>query len=251
MYYVDDEDIRYLYLKNILEEKGIKVAIYKAQKNISSNSTLVFSPAKKFDEALAKSLPSNIIMYAGNIKEDIIKILKEKNITYKNLMLDETFTIKNANLTCEGALALMIQHSPKSMYTNNVLILGGGRIAIGLAVLFNKLNINFAMVSYNKTKFPSYKLYTDNTFFAESFVNSLDKYDVIINTIPAEIINDNIVNKIAKDTVFIELASVKCLKEENAKHIKYILAPSLPKIFSPQSAGKLVFDNITGENKYD
>ena len=251
MYYVDTSDIRNVFLKELLLEKGKQVEEFSFEKHIKPNSVCVFSPAKKFTEETANNLPSNITLYAGNLTNEVIKVLENKNITYKNLMQDETFTIKNANLTCEGVLALIITGSNKSIYENNVLILGGGRIGKGMAIMLGKLGVKCSMVSFNKVKFPEYYLYSNKNYFGYSFAGDLSKFDVIVNTIPAEIIKEDVINKIAPDTLFIETASTPCLNPENATHFNYVKAPGLPKKYSAKTAGKLMYENIMEENVYD
>lgn len=69
-------------------------------------------------------------------------------------MNDEIFTTKNANITAEGVLALILEHSPKSIFENNVLIIGAGRIAKAMAIILGRLGVNYAVVRFNKDKFP-------------------------------------------------------------------------------------------------
>ena len=130
------------------------------------------------------------------------------------------------------------------MFENNVLILGGGRIARALAVLFGKLGIKFAIVSYNEVKFPTYYIYTDKCYFKDSFKHDLKEYDIIVNTIPDLFFNEELVSMVEKDTLFIETASVKCLDESLVKNFEYVLAPALPQRFSHETAGKLVLERI-------
>jgi hypothetical protein len=251
MYYVDTTDERNITLKELLEENKQQVKSFSWELKIEKHSICVFSPAKKFSTDMAENLPNDTVLYAGNLPLKVQEIIKNKNITYHNLMDDETFTIKNANLTCEGVLALILCSSKKSIYENNVLILGGGRIAKAMAVMLGRLGVNYAMVSFNKIKFPEYFLYSNKCYFGYSFVDALEDYDVIVNTIPAQIIDDAVISKIAPDTAFIETASVDCLKKEKVNNFKYIKAPGLPRRYCPKAAGKLMYENIMGENKYD
>ncbi len=250
MYYVDAADIRNVHLKELLKQTGEKVEDFSLDKKIEESSICVFSPAKKFSVELVKKFPNNITIFAGNLNKGVVSLLKAKNINYKNLMEDEIFTIKNANLTSEGVLALILEKSDKSIFDNNVLILGGGRIARSLSILLGKLGVTFSVVSFNKIKFPQYYLYSNKCYYNYSFINDLEKYDVIVNTIPAAILDEDITNTIAKNTIFIETASVNCLNSKKATHFNYVLAPGLPKVYSAKTAGKLVYENIMDKNNY-
>jgi len=252
-YFLDLSDERNVYVKQLLEKNTEKTAAFSFDNVslINKGDSIIFSPAKKFSNDEVNKLPNNITIFAGNSLNQYLDVLKEKQITFVNIMEDEIFTIKNANLTCEGVLALMIEKSKKSLFDNSVLILGGGRIAKGMAVLLGKLGVNFAMVSFNPVKFPDYFLYSKKCYFKYSFVEDLKNFDIIINTIPAQILDNEIVEKIAKDTVFIETASVDCLDRNKATHFDFIPAPALPKKYTCETAGKFLFEMITGGNIYD
>ncbi len=249
VYYIDLSDKRCEVVKGLLQRK-YNVGEYDWKTKGENGDCYVFSPAKKLTDKEILSLPDEITLYSGKIEDRFIDILKQKRIKHCNFMTDEVFAIKNAMLTAEGVLPLIIENTPRSIYQNNLLILGGGRIALSLAVLFGKLGLNFSVANFNPIKFPSTNIYTKNTYFKYSFLKDIKNFDVIINTIPATIITDNVANKINRDTLFIETASVNCLDKSMATHFKYLLAPALPSKFSIESAGKLMYESIMGENKY-
>jgi len=251
-YYIDVLDKRNLYLKNKLENLGKIVEDFNINnvKNMKSGDCLIFSPAKKFELDFLNLLPENIFFVAGNISDNAKLILKNKGIKYINLMEDEVFTVKNANLTCEGVLALMLEKSERSIYDSNVLILGGGRIAKYMALMLSKLGVKFSIVSFNEIKFPSYFMFTNSCYYKKSFMKDLCNFDIIINTIPSIIFEENEMEKIAPKTIFIETASVNCLNKEKATHFDYILAPSLPTKYAPITASEYMFDAIENKNDY-
>lgn len=248
-YYIDTIDNRNKILYELLKKENKKVEIFDLTTNkYLSGDAIIFAPNKKIDEEYVSWLPNKITLYGGKFNSTIQELLKRKNINYINLLDDEIFAIKNANLTCEGVLALMIENSPKSIFENNVLILGAGRIAKFMGILLSKLGVKYSLASFNKEKFAQNYTYSDNNYFAYDFVRDLSKFDIIINTIPAEIIDQNIIDCISNGTVFIETASINCLDNSKVKNFKYILAPALPQRYSCYSAGKLMLDSILGRN---
>lgn len=250
VFFVDTSDERNIAVKELLKRKNqVFDFTWENISNIPNGDTCIFSPAKKFTEKEIDSLPDNINLICGNLEEKYVSILNKKNISFHNLMSDEIFTIKNANLTAEGVLAVILEESKKSIHDNNILILGGGRIARALAILFKGLNVNFSIVSFNPVKFPSYYLYTNSCFFEYSFVDRLAEFDVIINTIPTQFIDEKIIGKVKNDTLFIETASVNCLDKDKVSSFRYLPEPALPMRFSAESAGKVMFESIERFNK--
>lgn len=248
-YYIDLSDKRNVYLKQFLEKKGKVVYSFdeiKKHHTFKYGDAFIFSPAKKFDETSISALPSGIKLYCGALPEKLQKILNQKKIQYVNLLENETFAIKNAQLTAEGVLSLIIENSEKSLNDNKILILGAGRVAKSLANLFKMLNLKYAIASYNKNKFPENNYFAQKNYLGKTFVRDLPRFDVIVNSIPAKIFDDKMLLKINKDTIFIETASTPCLDEQKTQHFKYIKAPGLPQKYCASTAGKLMMKNILG-----
>ncbi len=252
-YYIDCQDKRCKTVKEILEKEGERVFEYSETtiKNICENDCLVFSPAKKLTTEEVGKLPNNVVIYCGAINEETKLLFNEKKIIHCNMMLNEAFAIKNANLTAEGVLAIILEKSDKSMYDNNVLILGGGRIALALSVLFGKIGIKFSIATFNKVKFPSYYLYSEKNYLGYEFLEDIKNFDVVVNTIPSEILNSEQVALVAKNTLFIETASTNCLKNNCELQFNYVLAPGLPGKYSAKTAGRVMREVLKGEIKED
>ena len=249
IYYIDIVDKRNQVLFELLKQENKEVEVFNLQENnYKKGDTLIFAPSLKFDETFLKKLPDDIVLFAGNFNPILKTIAREKNIEYHNIMEDEVFTVKNANLTCEGVLALMIEHSPYSLYENNVLILGNGRIAKGMSIMLDKLGVNYSLASFTKENFSQNYLYSKSNYFAFDFVRDLNKFDIIINTIPAQILDEKVISHIAPNTIFIETASVNCLDINKVNNFKYILAPALPQKYSHKTAGKLMLDCVMQRN---
>lgn len=251
-YFVDTVDKRNQVLKELLLKNGYDSYDFNFENltEIKKGDTCVFSPAKKFTKEEIESLPKHINIVCGKISEEYLEVLNKKRISIKNLMEDEIFTVKNANLTAEGVLAIILNETDVSLFECSVLILGGGRIAKAIAVLLKSLGVNYAVVSYNPIKFPSYYTLSNKCYYRNNFIRDLDKYNVIVNTIPAKILDDEVVNKIPANMMFVETASVKCLDDTRDLKFNYLFSPALPQRFSARTAGRLVYESIMGENDY-
>ena len=248
-FFIDVSDKRTKYLKQELTAKGFKTEELTFPIQTSKGDILIYAPNKKWKEEEIKLLPENIYLFCGNIAPEYQSVLKEKNITFVNLLLDEHFAVENAKLTAEGVLALMIEGTEKSIFENNVLILGAGRIAKSCAMLFTKLGIKFSIATFNKTEYENCFYYTNSNFYEYAFVDKISTFDIIINTRPMLFIDENIIKKIAPNTLFIETASIDCLDKEKVKNFTFLPAPGLPQKYSCISASKLMLTKILGELK--
>lgn len=241
IYFIDTSDKRNSVLAGLLSKKGFKIATYKTTNEISSGDCIIFAPNKKFDDDFVKFLPDDITIFCGTVSEKMKIDFQKKKIKYVNFLSDEIFAIQNANLTAEGILALILTYSEVSITKNKILILGSGRVGKATARLFEKIGVNFALVSHNKTNFESNHLFNCKNYFGESFVEDLGDFDVIINTIPAKILDENSVKKISKNCLFLEISSIQTIDVENID-FTYMLCPALPQRFSAETAGEVLFD---------
>lgn len=248
-YHIDVADSRTKILKNLLKNRGFDADVYSPGKiqNIKPSDTLVFSPAKKICGEEASSLPGKITVVCGNLSDGIANVFAEKQISHRNIMKSEEFAVKNALLTAEGVLALILEKSVRSINENKILILGNGRIATALAVLLGKIGARFALVAYDVLKVPKLYILTDRVYHGNDFFAHINKYDIIVNTIPAKIFSSGQMALIAQNTVLIETASVPCLDKAEAGHFYFVDAPGLPQKYSAESAAKLMMEYILGE----
>lgn len=251
-YFIDTNDARNQILMSLLEERNqiTEKFSFETLEKIGLGDALIFSPAKKWTDEEINFIPQKTSLYCGNLCEKHKKTLEEKQVAYHNLMNDEIFTTKNANITAEGVLALILEHSPKSIFENKVLILGAGRISKALAILLGKLGVNFAVVRFNKEKFPECFSFSKTCYFGEQFLSHLHEYDVIVNTIPKTIFDEQNFGKIARDTIYIETASTNSIDPALATHFEFVPAPALPQKYAKLTAAKYMLESITGDNNY-
>lgn len=242
-YYIDVLDKRNQNLKKQMEKEDFEVFELKDWKN-EKNCAFVYAPNKKFDTYEIENFPSDTVLFCGNLNETHQKLLQGKNVKYINFLYFENFAVKNSNLTSEGVLNIILSSSDKSIYENNILILGNGRVAKSCAILLDKLGARFSLCSFHKENFDANYFFTENAFLGDKLKEKIQDFDVVINTIPAKIFDEKLLTLIQKNAIFIETASIKCLDDEKAKHFEYIFASGLPQKVAPFSAGKLMLEII-------
>lgn len=251
-FFIDLSDKRNNHIANALSNMGHDVnKLGFENKQGTAGDVFIFSPAKKFSSNEVQNIPAGTIIVAGNISDEIKQIFNKNNITFINLMSDESFVIENAKLTAEGILALIIGCTEKSIFENKILILGSGRVGLATASLLKKLNINSDFAIFHNDKFAVASFYCNKVILKDELPNEIGKYDIIINTVPTKILSDEILNKIDKKASILEIASVNCLNINLLKlyTFKYILAPALPQVYSSESAGNLMLNTILKQLK--
>ncbi|MFA6860292.1 MAG: hypothetical protein WCR30_02755 [Clostridia bacterium] len=246
-YLVELSDKRNAYVFSDLLSQGLSVKEFIfGLSQCEENDKIVFSPAKKLSKLEAESLPNSVYVFGGNVSEETKEILSKKNIKYTNLISDQIFAYKNAMLTAEGVLALIIGCNEKSIFESSILILGGGRVAKAIVVLFGKLGFNVAIQTYNENEYNESLIMSKKSFLKDEFSSEIGNFDIIINTIPKQFLTEEILKKIKKETVIFEVASINCLNVELLPQFgfKYIPSPSLPQKYCSKSAAKIMVESI-------
>lgn len=159
----------------------------------------------------------------------------------------EPLTTANACLTAEGALQLAMEQSPISIHGAKCLVIGFGRIGKCLA---HKLNGLSAHVTAASRKPIDQALTEAMGYLSEQtgvYLHGLQKYNFIFNTVPAEVLNREHLQKISPECLLMDLASrpggfspLEC--QEQGLH--FCTAPGLPGRCCPKTAGTLYAQSI-------
>lgn len=243
---IDLNDRRLLFVDKELKSLGFKTLLFSQDnfKKLAKGDFIVLSPAYKWNLEMAQKLPNEINIVCGATPQEVKDIFYNKGIKYYNLMENEDFVLKNATLTAEGALADLIFYTKTSIFESNVLILGSGRCAKAMAYLLYKLGVKFDLSMRDEYKLKQSQLLCNKAVPWLQFKASLKDYDAVINTIPVKLFEEGDLPKFKEGSVVLELASKQCLQDLKIEKFNYVLCPALPSKYTPQSAGKLIFDYV-------
>jgi len=247
VYLVECSDQRNIFVFEILKERQ-NCAEFKFSDGSAyeMSVTVVFSPARKLLPDEARALPADAAVVGGAQSDGVLGILDARGIQYRNLLSDEEYAVRNAKLTAEAALSLIIGGTDKSVFENNVLVLGCGRVGKAVALLLAKTGIKTAVATFDQAELAAAALYADTAFPGQDLSAHIGGFDVVINTIPAKILDGAILEKIAPGTMLFELASVDCLDRGEARGypFEYVPAPGLPAKYSARAAAAIMAKSI-------
>ena len=186
-------------------------------------------------------------LIAGNITEPIRAILDEKSITYIDLLKREEFSVLNTISTAEGTIQIAMEETQKTVHGRNVLIMGFGRIGKVLAKMLTGIGAKVYCEARKNEDIAWIKAYGYEPIHLNDLDGNLSKFDIIINTIPFQILDENRLDLLKKDVVIIDLASNpggvdrKAVKEKN---IKLIWALSLPGKVAPVTSAEFIKETL-------
>lgn len=189
----------------------------------------------------------NTIILAGNPSKYVKNMFKEKGIEIIDYFKDEVVTIKNAVATAEGALEIILRETPKTIFEQNCLVTGYGRISKIIAKYLLALNANVEICARSKEQIIWSKIDGIHGYPLKDVSLKINKYDIIINTIPHLIFDTSLLENMKKSVFILDLASPPGgVNLEQSKILKLNVnwALSLPSKTAPLSAAEYIYENI-------
>lgn len=181
-------------------------------------------------------------VFGGIFDEGWQRFLTEHQIPYVDFMKLEEVVEKNAEITAEAVIAELLQLSSYSIYGQRIYIAGFGACARPIAAKLKALGADITIVARNevtqmKAAEEGYRI---GDF--KSWGEKIGKATAIINTVPSLVVTEEIIHKLSKETVILDIASkpggtdFACAVE---RQITAKLALGLPGIYSTKSSARL------------
>lgn len=195
---------------------------------------------------LYNNLDNNLFI-AGSISNQIIEQFNNRNIQVVDLLNREELAVLNTISTAEGAIQIAIEQTYKTLHNSNVLILGFGRIGKILAKMLTGIGAKVSCEARKDADLAWIKAYGYTAIHINDLNKEINKFDIIMNTIPSMILNKERLDLIEKDCLIIDLASAPGgVDREYAKEkgIKVIWALSLPGKVAPITSAEFIQETI-------
>lgn len=216
---------------------------------LSSNAETInapFSEEKITVVDLVNELTGKIFI-AGSIKQEVYDMAQGKNITILDIIKREELAVLNAISTAEGAIQIAINETPKNLHGNNVLVLGFGRIGKVLSKMLDGIGAKVACEARKTTDLAWIKAYGYEPINLIELKENLNRFDIIINTIPYVVLNKEMLEEVKKEALIIDLASNpggvdKQAVKELGLHFNWAL--SLPGKVSPVTSAEFMKETL-------
>ena len=235
-------------LKSMINKDTVVILPLPTTKN-DKTILMPFSKREISIERVVSFLHNSNLVFGGIIKGELKKQLNDKSIPFIDYY-DDDLIEKNAVLTAFGALKIILEHIDFALPQGKYAITGYGRVAKETAKVLTSLSCDVTVFARNENQRNDA---VKNGCKAEElslFSDYIKEYDIIINTIPSQIIDDTTLQNIRKESKVIELASAPFGLDFN-KAREYgtdvIKASGLPGKYTPKTAGELIGKRIQRE----
>jgi len=217
---------------------------------LSSNKRDINTPFSEKEislEELINSIDANKLFIAGSISEEVTKLAENKKIKVIDLLKREELAVLNTISTAEGAIQIAMEETPKTIHGSKVLVLGFGRIGKILSKMLQGIGAKVYCEARKNSDIAWIKAYGYNSVHLNELSDKINEFDIIINTVPALVIDKEKVEKIKEDCIIIDLASNPGGVDKEAvkqRGLKLIWALSLPGKVAPITSAEFIKETI-------
>ncbi|MBQ2733222.1 MAG: hypothetical protein IJF74_03610 [Clostridia bacterium] len=181
----------------------------------------------------------------GRMPEEAKSLCRANGARVYDLLEDEALLIKNAQLTAEGALGIIINETKRAVFGARIMILGYGRVGRALARILVPLGAKVTAAARSPAQLVQAECDGCTPIFLANASDALREMQVICNTAPAQLLANDALSLLGGDTLFIELASGGFNAESVQRAgVRFINAQGLPGKTAPESAAIIIYDRI-------
>ena len=195
-------------------------------------------------EEFIKELKGKYLI-AGNI--NIKEELDSNGIQFVDLLKREEFSVLNTIATAEGNIQIAMEETQRTVHGSNVLVMGFGRIGKVLAKMLDGIGAKVYCEARKDEDISWIKAYGYNPIHLNNLDEYLGRFDIIINTIPFQILEGPKLDLVKKEVVIVDLASNPGGVDRKAareRDLKVIWALSLPAKVAPLTSAEFIKETL-------
>lgn len=190
-------DERSLLLKEQCKGKGYVVT------EMNPDAVVLALPKARYSD-LKRCFREGQLFICGMVDEGIKEEAEEKNWQMKNVLEDEAFLLENARLTAEGAVYKAMCARQGALCQKKCLVIGYGRIGKWLTRMLRGMGCDVTVCARKEA---SRKMAGENSVDVQQLNDVIGEMEMIFNTVPAMVMPEDVLEKVRKEAILMELAS--------------------------------------------
>lgn len=198
---------------------------------------------------MLSDLPKGTLVLVGMARKNLSQMASELGLKLIEVMKRDDVAILNSIPSAEGAIQMAMNESNITIHGSTSIVLGFGRTGMTLARKLRALDSNVIVIARSQIQRARAIEFGVETADFSCLETKAANTDFIYNTIPNLIIDKELLSKLYKSVVIIDLASAPGgtdFKEAERLGLKAILAPGLPGKVAPLTAGRILAQVIPG-----
>ena len=177
---------------------------------VSTEGGLLNAPLSQTNHPLSDVLdalrPSQFIC-GGRLDSEILALAAHRGLTIRDYFAREELAVANAVPTAEGAIQLAMEHLPITIHGARVLVVGFGRVGRLTAQRFQALGAKVSVAARRYEQLAWAQAMGLGTEHLAHLAGWLCGYDLIVNTVPAQVLGRLELEDVKEDCLILDLAS--------------------------------------------
>jgi len=196
---------------------------------------------------LLDALESGQRLFAGMVPPTLAQAAARRGLPLTDYFTREELAVSNAVPTSEGAIQLAMEELPITLHSARCLVIGCGRLGKVLSWQLRGLGAKVSVAARRYSDLAWAQVWGCGTERADQLTPFLCAYDLVVNTVPAPILDRAALSALKPGCLVIDLASKPGGVDFTAAAelgVKAIWALSLPGKVAPATAGEAIKTTI-------
>lgn len=197
----------------------------------------------QLNDSIAELIPPGTLVIIGFARDFLKKWAENHRWRLIEIGEMDSVAILNAIPSAEGAIQIAMEKLPITIHDSNSFVLGFGRLGKTLARMLHGIGAHVTVVARKRSDLArAFEMGYRPVVFSR-LQQHVGEADIIFNTVPALVIDENILMAMKKDVLIVDLAAAPGGTDFTAANklgINAILAPGLPGIVAPKTSGKIL-----------
>ena len=254
-------DKRNVHLARILQAKGCNVICYGTPEEESNKKCKVANSLQEAVESadiivggipfqeknMKEYVKTGQRIFGGVLPQEWKDEVEQLGILCFDFMKEDTIAIYNAIATAEGTILEAIRYKDTNIHKSKSLIIGFGRCAKILAQKLKGLDAEVTISCRKETDLMLAKAFGFHSIPFSNLSEEIQEYEYIYNTVPAVVMKENMIQKMRKDAIIIDIASGKGGVDFEAAKLYQIpayLCPGLPGKYASYASATILAEYI-------
>jgi len=212
------------------DERGVVKAKYSASPIVLNKEVL-------------QAIPARVPLIIGWARPALKSVAEKLGILLVETITLNEITILNSIPSAEGAIQMAMEATTITIHGSESFVLGLGRTGWTLARMLKGIGAKVTGVARKPSDLARADEMGFHAVHLADLEDEIGRAEIIFNTVPHLILDRVMLEKVARDAVIVDLASIPGgtdFEYAQMLGIKALLAPGLPGIVAPKTAGRIL-----------
>lgn len=206
-----------------------------------------FSPSPPPLSRCLQAISPFAVVFGGMVSDEIQRMAEKYGRFIHDYYRREELIVRNCIPTAEGALAIAMQETARTIFGSRCLIVGYGRVGKASARLFDACGAKVSVAARGQEALAWAGITGYESIPMGKIGDALPVSDIILNTASARLFDETLLRRMRPDSLLIDLSSKPGgVDFEAAKRLgrRVVWALSLPGKVAPVTAAEIVRDTV-------